>query len=139
MGQLWLAYAELERFEGSMNRCVGNPNFIERFYRTFLDSSPEVARRFEHTNFERQHTMLEDSLRLVLSAARGLEAGRAHLAHIAERHSSRGLNITPELYQLWLDSLVQVAAGIDPKWDSSLDDIWRAALQPCIDRMTRVA
>jgi len=83
--------------------------------------------------------MLADSLRLVLGAARGTEAGRAHLEHIAERHSARGLGIGPALYQRWLDALISVAAQTDPRWQGDFDDLWRAALQPCIDQMIRHA
>lgn len=137
MGQIWLVYADLERFEGSMHRCLESPDFLRRFYERFIGASEEVAEKFANTDLDRQAQMLQDSLRLVLQAAVGVEAGRDHLAHIAELHSRRKLGIGPHLYQFWLDSLVAVAGDTDPDWDETLDDIWRAALQPCIDRMIR--
>ncbi|MCA9604630.1 MAG: globin [Myxococcales bacterium] len=139
MGQIWLIHSELQRFEDSMHRCLEHPTFLRRFYDRFIGSSPEVAEKFANTNLDRQAQMLEDSLRLVLKAAVGVEAGRDHLAQIAELHSRRSLGIGAHLYQFWLDSLVSVASETDAEWDESLDDVWRAALQPCIDRMIRVA
>lgn len=137
MGQIWLIHSELQKFENSMNRCLADPTFMGRFYQHFIASSPEVAKKFEGTDLKRQAQMLDMSLRLVLKAANGVEAGRDHLAHIAETHSSRGLGISADLYQFWLDSVVVVASETDPEWEESLDDTWRAALQPCIDRMIR--
>lgn len=139
MGQVWIIHSELQRFEDSMKRCLDEPSFLGRFYERFIGSSPEVAAKFVNTNLARQSNMLEQSLKLVLQAANGLEAGRDHLAVIAEQHSRRGLGIGPELYQYWLDALVHVASETDPEWEESLDGTWRAALQPCIDRMVRVA
>ncbi len=139
MGQVWLIHSALERFEASMNRCLADEGFLERFYETFMASSPEVAAKFKHTNFPRQVKMLEDSLRLVLKAASGLEEGREHLAKIAESHSQRGLNISPELYILWLQALVETAEKTDPEWTEALDQTWRAALRPCIDAMIAAA
>ncbi|MFK7984661.1 MAG: globin [Sandaracinaceae bacterium] len=135
MGQVWLIHSALERFEASMNRCLADPAFLERFYERFMGSSPEVAAKFTHTNLPRQIKMLGDSLRLVLKAAGGLEEGREHLTRIAESHSARGLGIDAELYILWLQSLVSTAEETDPEWNPALDQTWRAALRPCIDAM----
>lgn len=137
MGQIWLIHSELQRFENSMHRCLENDSFLRRFYERFIGSSEEVAEKFANSDLERQAKMLRDSLKLVLQAALGVEAGRDHLAHIAELHSRRKLGIGAHLYQYWLDSLVTVASETDPEWDETLDDVWRAALQPCIDRMIR--
>jgi len=137
MGQVWLIHSQLSRFEDSVNRCLSEPTFVRRFYDHFLHSDPEVLEKFEGVDLERQGIMLADSLRLVIGAAKGTEAGRKHLEHIAERHSARGLGIGARLYQLWLDSLIATAAGTDPEWEEGLTDTWQAALQPCIDAMTR--
>jgi len=139
MGEVWLIHSQLVRFENSVNRCMSEPTFLHRFYEKFLESSPEVAAKFEGVNLERQATMLGASIRLVLNAAKGLEDGRAHLEEIAKRHSSRGLGIGAHLYALWLDALVETASEADPEWEDDLADVWRAALQPCIDHMTRYA
>lgn len=135
MGQIWINLSELKRFDASMHRCLADDAFMAKFYDRFLYSSPEVRAKFEGTDITRQSKMLDQSLRLVLKAAGGLEEGRKHLGEIAERHSRRGLGIGPELYQYWLDSLVQVASEVDPEWEESLEATWRAALQPCIDKM----
>lgn len=139
MGEVWLIHSQLVRFEDSVNRCLQSPGFVHGFYERFIASSPEVAEKFEGVDLERQAQMLADSLRLVLGAAKGLEQGRKHLEEIAKRHSSRGLGIGAHLYELWLDSLVQTASELDPEWEDDLGDVWRAALQPCIDHMTRHA
>ena len=139
MGEVWLNLPQLIRFEGSINRCLASEGFLESFYQRFLASDPEVRAKFEGVDLSRQYTMLEKSLRLVVEAARGTEAGRVHLEHIAERHSSRGLDISAALYQRWLDALIEAAAETDTEWEDDFGDLWRAGLQPCIDHMTRHA
>ena len=137
MGQVWLIHSELSRFDESMHRCLADPSFLNRFYEHFIGESPEVAAKFKDTDLVRQTKMLEQSMKLVLKAANGLEEGREHLAKIAESHSERGFNIGAHLYQAWLKALVKVASETDPEWEESLSDTWYAALQPCIDRMVR--
>jgi len=139
MGEVWLIHSQLVRFENSVHRCMDEPTFLHRFYERFVGASPEVAAKFEGVDLDRQAKMLGDSLRLVLGAAQGLEEGRKHLEEIAKRHSSRGLGIGAHLYEVWLDALIEVAGETDPQWEDDLADVWRAALQPCIDHMTRFA
>lgn len=139
MGEVWLNYPQLVRFEGSIDRCLADDAFVSKFYDAFLASDPAVREKFEGVDLDRQQKMLADSLRLVLGAAQGTEAGRAHLEHIAERHSARGLGIGAALYQRWLDSLIEVASKTDPEWEEDFADLWRAGLQPCIDHMIRHA
>ncbi len=139
MGEVWLNHPQLVRFEHSVDRCLADATFVARFYETFLASDPAVREKFEGVDLDRQQKMLADSLRLVLGAAQGTEAGRAHLEHIAERHSARGLGIGPALYERWLDSLIAVASQTDPQWADDHGDLWRAGLEPCIEHMTRHA
>ena len=50
MGQTWLIHSELQRFEGSMLRCLADETFIDAFYERFMSSSPAVQKKFEGTD-----------------------------------------------------------------------------------------
>ena len=54
---------------------------------------------------------------------------------LAERHSRRGLDIRPALYDTWLDCLVAAAKQFDPQFSTVVESAWRTTLAPGIERM----
>lgn len=117
----------LRTFEASLARCNANPAFLDRFYTIFLASSPKVREKFAQTDFARQKAALQASFTAMLSAARVQTAG-AKLNDLAERHSSRQLNIGAELYDLWLDSLLAAVKECDPHYDAQVRDAWERVM-----------
>jgi hemoglobin-like flavoprotein len=59
----------------------------------------------------------------------------AHLERLAKLHGRAELDITPELYDLWLDRLVQAVSEFDPMFDPEVETAWRRVLQPGIEFM----
>ncbi len=119
----------LETFDASLARCNANPAFLDRFYAIFLASSPKVREKFASTDFVRQKAALQASFHAMLSAARDDTAGpRQNLNDLAERHSSRQLNIGAELYDLWLDSLLAAVKECDPQYDGQVRDAWERVM-----------
>ena len=58
-----------------------------------------------------------------------------HLERLAKLHSRAELDITPGLYDLWLDRLVQAVKEFDPMFDLEIEAAWRHALRPGIEFM----
>src|SRR5450759_1837153 len=115
--------------ELSLDRCGANPAFLDRFYATFLASSPKVRAMFEHTNFYRQKRALQASLHGMLLHIRGNDAaGDPYLLEIARRHSRGQLGIGAELYDLWLDSLLAVVRECDPQCTPEVLAAWEKAM-----------
>jgi hemoglobin-like flavoprotein len=133
-----LRAAQSATFEASIGRCLASGDFIQAFYERFLSSSPEVARRFEHTDFAKQRTVLKNSLYSMAIFALGVPQAQAHLELIAERHSRRGLDISPSLYTLWLETLVRTAREFDPEFNAQVELAWRGLLGAGIARMVEV-
>jgi hemoglobin-like flavoprotein len=126
--------SDAELFNDSIERCSRSPDFLRRFYELFLASSDVVARKFEHTDFRKQTRLLKTSLYIMMLASG--ESGRvAHLERLAKLHSRAGLDIEPELYDLWLDRLVQAVGEFDPKFDPEVEAAWRRVLLPGIEFM----
>jgi hemoglobin-like flavoprotein len=117
----------LQTFEASLARCKANPAFLDRFYAIFLASSPKVREKFAQTDFARQKAALQASFTAMLAAARDQTAG-SKLNDLAERHSSRHLNIGAELYDLWLDSLLAAVKECDPQYDPQVRDAWERVM-----------
>ena len=125
---------DVELFNDSIERCSRNPKFLHRFYSLFLTSSDAVAKKFEHTDLRKQARMLKTSLYTMMLASSESERV-AHLERLAQLHSRAGLDIKPELYDLWLDKLVQTVGECDPLFDTETGTAWRRMLQPGIEFM----
>ena len=119
----------LKMFEDSLGRCNAVPEFLDRFYDKFLASSPKVRAKFAHTDFVRQKRALRDSFRIMLLAAENEVTGpEQHLRDLAEKHSSRDLNIGAEFYDLWLDSLLAAVRECDPAYSSQVEKAWETIM-----------
>ena len=125
---------DVELFNDSIERCSCRSDFLNRFYTLFLASSDTVAKKFEHTDLRKQARVLKTSLYIMMSAS-GESERTVHLERLAKLHSRAELDIKPELYDLWLDRLVQTVKEFDPMFDLEIDTAWRRVLQPGIEFM----
>ena len=119
-------------FNGSFERCINDPLFLDQFYDIFISSSDDIREMFKETDMGTQKAMLMTSL-VYMSDAHKDSPGL--LSSIAEQHDKNHLNIKPYLYTLWLDSLIAAAKSIDPLFDANTEKLWRETLQLGIDFM----
>jgi hypothetical protein len=124
---------DLDAATASYQRCRARDGFIETFYAHFLEKSREVVDKFRGTDFARQRLMLRESLLAMLLFNLGSADARAELERLGERHSRRGVNIPPNLYELWLDALCEAVEEHDPRFTAQLGEQWRAAMRPGIE------
>jgi hemoglobin-like flavoprotein len=117
-------------FLHSLTRCLAVPAFLEDFYDRFVGSSEEVREKFRGVDLKRQVRMLQDSLYVVAVAAQGEEGSPARnaLPWLAARHSRHDLDIRPELYDLWIDCLLETARAHDPEFGREVESAWRETL-----------
>lgn len=124
-----------EIFAASFARVMGdgayNPAFIGRFYELFLASSPRIAERFAATNMSRQKTMLHDSFTTLVNFNRQRRI-TPQMRHLGEVHGPAASDVPPELYALWLDSLLATVAETDPDFTNEVELAWRLTLAPGI-------
>ena len=57
------------------------------------------------------------------------------LGRVADRHSRRQRDIPPELYEVWLDSLIRTVREMDPLFCEEIELAWRVVLAPGIAYM----
>jgi hypothetical protein len=121
---------DVEAFRASLKRCLEKPDFLLDFYGTFMASSEEVREKFRNTDFKKQTEVLSDSLWAMAVAAQGEPGSPAvrDLPRLAEKHSRRDLDIRPELYDDWLDSLIETARRHDAQFSPEIADAWRSTL-----------
>lgn len=122
----------LRTFYDSLARCNADPAFLDRFYDIFLSRSPKVQEKFVNTDFTKQKAALRASFSaMVAAAAEGAPA--KYLDKLANRHSSRDLDIGSEFYDLWLDSLIEAARKTDPEFGFDVAKAWEAVMMVGID------
>lgn len=124
---------DIELFNDSLERCTSHPNFLGRFYEIFLASSPEVAEKFNNTNFSRQKRVLKSSLYLLIFATEGKPEGVAHLNRMTELHGPGQLNIPAYMYDLWMESLLKAVAEFDIAFGPRVEKAWRSMLASGIE------
>lgn len=125
----------IDSFHDSLERCGLTADFLQDFYRKFIASSPEIAIKFSDTNFKTQARILKTSLYMAMLAADQNHEAREYLGRIAERHNHKALDIKPEYYDLWIESMISTVREYDPKFNSDIEQIWRNFMQPAIEYM----
>jgi hemoglobin-like flavoprotein len=115
-------------FNDSLERCRQGRDFLDRFYELFLSSSEEVRQKFEHTDFARQKAALALSFYYMVSAIGGDTDAQQALGRIAQVHSRTERDIRPELYDLWLECLLQAVRKSDPKFNQETEQAWQTVM-----------
>lgn len=122
-----------QQVKTSIGRCLNRGDLIGRFYEIFLNADPVIAEKFRDTDMQQQKQLLEHGIQLALMFADDNSVGKKGLARIRETHSRKNLNISPDLYSVWLESFMQAVEEIDPEYNVELDLEWREVLQKSID------
>ena len=128
--------AILDAFEASLARCNADPRFLDLFYDKFLASSPKVREKFARTDFVHQKRALRGSFHLMLLAADNERRDpERYLRDLAAQHGKRQMDITADLYDVWLDSLVETVREIDPEFGPAVEDAWERVMMVGIHYM----
>jgi hemoglobin-like flavoprotein len=130
-----LSEEAIDGFHDSLERCGLSSIFLHDFYQHFVASSPEIAVKFADTNFKTQTRILKTSLYMAMLAADQNHEAREYLDRIAERHNREALDIKPEHYDLWLESMIATVREYDPQFDDEIEQLWRNFMQPAIEYM----
>ncbi len=123
----------LSEVKKSYGRACLNPHFFDRFYDIFLQSHPDIKPLFANTDFKKQKEALRTGLAMLLAHVDGKPTGTMTVNRIAESHSRKKLNINPNLYQYWIDSLVAAVKECDSQCTPDLARAWEKCLRAGVD------
>ncbi len=123
----------IHNVHGSLNRCLANDSFISIFYDVFMEADDDIRQMFANTDFTKQKKLLRKALLSAITFAAGGDVARERLEKIRVSHNRAHMNVRPEFYPIWVDSLIKAVAVCDLTYDAKLDAEWRAVLQPTID------
>lgn len=119
----------------SLERCVAQPEFLHRFYDVLIEASPEIAAKFKETDFDRQTSALKRALYVLLFAWEWRLTGDDYLVGLAHRHGRSDLDVSPQLYDIWIDCLIRTVQEFDSDFDAKVEAAWRKVLAPGIEFM----
>ncbi len=125
----------IEDVVASYGRCCVNPKFFDRFYEIFLASNPAIKPMFEKTDFAKQKSLLRQGISFMLMYLQGKATGTMAMNRLADSHSPRHMNISPNLYEFWINSLVKAVKECDKECTSDIETEWRKALRAGVDYM----
>ncbi len=110
----------------SYGRCCASSGFFDSFYQYFLASSPEIREKFAHTNMPAQKQLLRQGILNLVMHARGMPDTK--LRALGCSHARGALDIRPELYDLWLQALLQSIGEHDGQCDANTRLAWHEVL-----------
>lgn len=116
-------------FKKSYERVLGNRTsqkneFFNSFYERFIDSSPLVAEKFKSIDMQAQQVMLKQSIYHLLNLFTTKKIPKS-LGDIAKKHDRNHADISPDLYHLWMESLIDTVEEFDPEYDENVQLAWR--------------
>ncbi len=120
----------------SLMRAEEN-RIYDKFYERFVTSDPRIGPYFLSTDFKKQKNLLRDGVGRALSFSAGDSASVSFVERLGVTHNRSHMNILPELYPFWLNSLIATLAETDPQWNKKLEAQWREALGKTIQLMSR--
>jgi hemoglobin-like flavoprotein len=119
----------------SLGRCFLQSGFMDKFYANFKASHAAIPPFFVKTDMSRQHKLLKEGITFLLMSAGGSQFAQNEIAKLGVRHDPAHLNVKPELYQYWVDSLLKTVREFDQHYTPELDAKWRATLDAGIQQM----
>lgn len=107
--------------------------FFDVFYQHFINKSEEIKKLFAEADMNLQKEMLSASLTYMISFSATKQASD-YLKNIAEIHRNK-LKISPQMYETWMDSLIETLAILDKQFDQNVELAWRVVLGSGIEFM----
>lgn len=121
----------------SFYRCMADrDDFFDDFYGTLSDKAPGIGAMFAHVDMQQQNQLIRNGVEHLINYAVGDEESERQLQRVGHTHGHDGLDVRPELYSLWVDTLVETVRRHDKQATDDVDAAWRVVLRGGIDLMT---
>lgn len=118
----------------SYARCSRSDGFFDDFYDQFLESSDEIQEHFAGVSRAKQKVFAHSGVSTILLYAMGSPKSAERLDALLLKHGPENLNVRPDLYPFWVESLVSAVSRHDPEFNSELDQAWRQTVKSGIEK-----
>src|SRR6056297_2392058 len=123
----------LAKFHHSLDRATAEPEFLDRFYTSFMAISPKIQRVFEGIDMDRLKRKLKSSLHVMTLAVDDAPGADEYLHFLGKTH--RRFELDPAHFDLWKGSLLKTAAECDPEFDDEIQAVWAEVIGSGIELM----
>jgi hemoglobin-like flavoprotein len=122
--------------KASYERCsaLGN-EFFDSFYANLVDWETAIGQMFAETDMQKQNELIEAGIVSLIAYAEGNADAERRIRELGKSHSRHFLNVPPEFYPLWVESLLQALREHDQEFNEELALEWRSVLAPGIALM----
>lgn len=127
---------EYQEVKASFARCAAlGDEFFDSFYASLVDRETAIGQMFAETDMQRQNQLIQDGIAQLIAYAEGNATAETHIRALGRSHSRHFINVPPDFYPLWVDSLLTALREHDPKFNSQLADEWKKVIAPGIALM----
>ena len=115
---------------------AGGRSLIATFYDHLMLSDKEIQEKFEQVDMEAQIDNMSRAIVMAfLFTSRNNATALRVVDKVRETHSRDHLDISPHLYERWLERLIETVAVYDPQTDEELLADWRSVMSTTIDHI----
>ena len=88
---------------------------------------------FASVDMQQQNRLIRRGVEHLIEYAAGSEKSAGALQQVGESHGGQGFKVAPELYPLWLDTLMETVRQHDPESNDDVESAWRVVARGGLD------
>ena len=120
----------------SFQRCSAfGDEFFDSFYAHLVDRETAIGQMFAATDMHKQNQLIEEGIGQLIAFAEGNSESETRIRELGRSHGRHYINVPPEYYPLWVDSLMKAVKENDPQYSPELEAQWRKVVAPGIELM----
>ena len=120
----------------SFERCCRDANqFFDSFYFLLCSREPRIGTLFAQVDMRQQNQLIRSGVEHLLWFAEGSLEAKAKLRRLGRSHSREGLQIEPQLYDTWVNTVIECVREHDPETSEAVESAWREVMEPGIELM----
>ena len=130
--------SDLSEVTKSCNRCFAVPAFFGTFFQELSPRVPAVTDLFAGADEIVLKAFLRKAVTLILLDAAGSPHATESLARVRIRHGPGDLNLNPDWFPHWIESLMAAISKHDPEYTPTLGKKWRAILKVGVQKVVPI-
>lgn len=111
----------------------GSQTLVSEFYARLMDANTEIRKKFSRVDMTEQASLLSHAIIMsFLFVDKNQHVAKKCLDSVRETHARHKLDIAPELYDSWLECLLETVALCDPHVNDELLSDWHDVMSVAI-------
>lgn len=125
----------LSSVTASARRCLAAPAFHGVFFDDLARRAPGAVALFAGADERILRNFLRNAITLLLMDAAGSPNAADRLDYVRTHHGPDALNVRPEWFAHWVESLMHSVRGVDPEYSAALEASWRRVIAAGVQKV----